>query len=210
MMKKIMAIVIVVAMLLTACGKKTKSAKKEKQRKQSDTQTEISVDLDSYTWEEVDVSQYFEEKSEVISVTSVLNSEKTQSEKEAVQELRNRGFDNCPIITEYTIDGELIESRNVSDMSAEKHPIYEAYFVTSENEIWIITLIDGTISATPSSYNFEHAGDVPVEVAESEEIASYDSTTNSIYLTVPKKEVLDVRVVDRIDAKTLESIELEG
>ena len=46
-------------------------------------------------------------------------------------------------------------------------------------------------------------------VSETEEIASYDSTTNSIYLSIPHEDALDVRIVERIDASTIESLDLE-
>ncbi|MBO4477091.1 MAG: hypothetical protein J5757_02055 [Lachnospiraceae bacterium] len=159
--------------------------------------------------ESLDVQKYFEERAEVISITPVKDSKNTLSEKDVVNELRERGFSDCSIMTCYSVDGSFIEAAEVSSGSSETHPIYDIYYVTSKNELWVITVIDGLFFAYPSSYNLEHMDKVPVEFSETRQIASYDSSTNSIYLTIPKETVLDVRVIDKIDAKTLESINLE-
>lgn len=159
--------------------------------------------------ESLDVQKYFEERAEVISVTPVKDSKNTLSEKDVVNELRERGFSDCSITTCYSVDGSFIEAAEVSSGSSDTHPIYDIYYVTSKNELWVITVIDGMFFAYPSSYNLEHLDKVPVEFSETKEIASYDGSTNSIYLTIPKETVLDVRVIDKIDAKTLESINLE-
>lgn len=156
-----------------------------------------------------DIEAYFEENSEIISVVSVKESPNTLSEKEAVEELKNRGFTEYPVFTNYNYDGEYNDASSVSETSDDKHPIYQTYFVTSKNELWVITSIDGTVSASPSSYNLAHADQVLVQVAEAEQIASYDCFSNSVYITIPKSTALDVRIVDRIDADTLESLDLE-
>ena len=157
-----------------------------------------------------DVRAYFEERAKIISVTPVKDSKNTKSEKEAVAELTARGFTEYPVISDYSIDGVLENSVNVSDDSSTMHPIYRTYFMTSEGDLWTITLVDGKVIATPSSYNLGHTGGVPIELSETGEIASYDLSTNSIYLTVPFDSTIDVRVVDRIDSATLESVDLEA
>ena len=162
------------------------------------------------TIEYPDIRAYFEERAEIISVTPVKDSKNTLSEQDAVEELRSRGFTQYPITSDYTIDGELEDDAAVSDDSSLKHPIYRTYFMSSENVLWSIALVDGKVIATPSSYNLEQTGGVPIEVSESEEIASYDLSTNSIYLTIPFDTTIDVRVVDRIDSETLDSFDLEG
>ena len=154
--------------------------------------------------------RYSEERAEIISVTPVKKSKYTLSEKDVVEEFEARGFTQYPVTTGYSYDGKYSDPVKISGSSTAKHPIYETYYVTSKNEIWVITALDGMILATPSSYNINNAGKVPVLVSESQEIASYDSTTNSIYLTMPKPEAVTVKVIDRIDAKAIESLSLEG
>ncbi|MCR5060654.1 MAG: hypothetical protein K6A80_06440 [Saccharofermentans sp.] len=156
-----------------------------------------------------DVQKYFEERAEIISVTPVKDSKNTLSEKSVVAEMIERGFDKYPITSRYSFDGTFGDQLNASNDSSDKHPIYETYYVTSQNDIWVISVIDGKYSAAPSSYNLLHETSVPVMVSETEEIASYDSTTNSIYLSIPHEDALDVRIVERIDASTIESLDLE-
>lgn len=160
--------------------------------------------------EDRDVKKYFEECAEIISVTPVKKSKYTLAEKDVVEALKARGFTQYSITTNYTYDGKYGDTAAVNGESSSKHPKYETYYVTSKNELWVITVIDRIITAYPSSYNNAHLGNVPILISETKEIASYDNTTNSIYLTIPKAEAVDVRIVDKIDAKTIESMKLEG
>ena len=157
-----------------------------------------------------DVKKYFEERAEIISVTPVKKSKNTLAEKDVVEALKARGFTQYAITTNYTYDGKYGDAAAVDGGSASKHPKYETYYVTTKKELWVITVIDGIITAYPSSYNNAHPENVPILVSETKEIASYDNTTNSIYLTIPKAEAADVRIVDQIDAKTIESMKLGG
>ena len=152
---------------------------------------------------------YFEERAEIISVIPVKDSPNTLSEQQVILALKARGLDQYPVTTRYSFDGEFGDSITASESSSDKHPIYETYFVTSKNEIWVITSINGTVTAYPVSYNLAHPDQVPIELSESEQIASYDYFTNSVYITKPKTSVLNVRVVKKIDIVTLESIDLE-
>ena len=157
-----------------------------------------------------DVKKYLEERAEIISVTPVKKSKYTLAEKDVVEALKARGFTQYAITTNYSYDGKYGDAAAVNGESASKHPKYETYYVTSKNELWVITVIDGIITAYPSSYNNAHLENTPILISETKEIASYDNTTNSIYLTIPKSDVLDVHIVDNIDAKTIESMKLEG
>ena len=160
--------------------------------------------------ETIDVRKYFEENADIKDVSAVRKSKNNYSEKEIISELEGRGFNAFPITTKYSIDGKFVGSKEASNSSTEMHPIYETYYSTPNGYMWIITVVDGTITAYPSTYNLDHVERTPVLVSESEEIVSYDSSTNSFYRTVPKNTTMIVRVVDRIDDKTLESLKLEG
>lgn len=175
-----------------------------------DVDQNFDNNTDNINTDEFDIKKYFEDRAEIISVIPVKDSTNTKSEKQVIQDLKERGFIEYPVNSRYTIDGELRNDITISESSSDKHPIYETYYVTSKNELWVITSIDGTVSAYPSSYNLSHENQVPIEISESEKIASYDCFTNSIYITKPKQSVLDVHVVERIDAETIESINLEA
>jgi hypothetical protein len=156
-----------------------------------------------------DVKAYFEERAEIVSITPVKDSKNTLSEKSVVAELKERGFNEYPITADYDINGGFDNPVDASEDSSVKHPMYMTYYETSDNELWVIHVVDGRFSANPASYNIEHTDIVPIKVSESEEIASYDASTNSIYITKPFDTTFDVRVVDRIDAETLEALDLE-
>lgn len=157
----------------------------------------------------INVDQYFKDNSEIKAVTGANKSKNLLSEKEAIKELESRGFKDYPVTTEYTINGEYGEIE-VSSNSSDKHPAYVTYYLSSKNELWVISIIDGSVLATPSSYNIDHSENVAIVLSESEEVVSYDGSKNKFYRTIPNKDVLDVRVVDKIDAETIEKINLEG
>lgn len=171
--------------------------------------TDYSIPSD-YSYEVPDIEEYFNENSMVLEVIPVSKSDDTLTEKDAIEIIKDRGFTDYEITTSYSIDGAYYDELEVSSTSSDLHPIYQTYYMTEKNGLWVISVIDGEITASPSYYNIEHSDKTPILASESKEIISYDSSTNSFYRTIPNDNVLDVRVVDIIDAKTLESIDLEG
>ena len=164
---------------------------------------------DEYVIEYPDVEEYFEENAKVIKVVPVTDSTDVYSEGDVTELLEKRGFTEYEITSAYSIDGVYDEPVEVSDSSETKHPMYETYYVSENDEVWTIMVIDGVIMAYPLSYNANYADKVPVVVSESDEIMSYDSSTNSFYKTIPNDDVMNVRVVDKIDAETLDSLTME-
>ncbi len=172
------------------------------------SEEDYSVPSDYYV-EYPDVEKYFEENSTVLEIVSVSNSKEVYTEKDVSELLESRGFTEYEITTTYSIEGKYFRDKEISNASSDKHPLYETYYVTENNMIWLISVINGCIMATPSSYNLANYDNVPVLVSESEDVVSYDSSTNSFYINIPNKDILDVRVVDKIDAKTLEAFSAE-
>ncbi len=157
-----------------------------------------------------DADEYFGENSDVISVISVKNSVGTMTEADTHEQLIERGFDQYSITTEYSVDGEYHEATDISDNSSQKHPIYQTYYVTSNEELWTITVVNGVVMATPVSYNMQSKRDARLIISETDTVMSYDSTTNQFYETVPKESVLIVKKVSRIDKETLENLSIEA
>lgn len=160
--------------------------------------------------EYVDVKNFFYENSKIVSIDAVKDSNTNLMEKDAIQLLKSRGFGDYPITTNYSINGIFEDTKKLSTSSTEYHPIYETYFYTTDGYLWVITVTDGTITAYPSTYNYEHLESVPIMVSESEVIVSYDSCTGSFYRTIPKETIMKVRIVDRVDVNALELLDLEG
>ena len=100
----------------------------------------------------------------------------------------------------------IINETEVQDGSAKKLPMYLNYYVTEKGDVWTIYVINGSVFAYPASYNLE--SDREMLVSESAEIVSYDNVTNQFYVTAPDNSII-IKVVDRIDAETLEKLTME-
>lgn len=76
--------------------------------------------------------------------------------------------------------------------------------------LWDISIIDGGIIATPASYILENnlpGGDI--EVVEKEVLTGFGSSLKKFYKYIPNEGTMHVKVVDRVDRKTLDSISNE-
>ena len=83
------------------------------------------------------------------------------------------------------------------------------FTISSNEELWTIIVLNGCIMANPVSFNVESDLGVQLIIAESDVISCYDSQTNMFYETIPNETELIVKVVDRIDAETLDSLTVE-
>lgn len=164
---------------------------------------------EEYVVEYPDVEEYYEENTDIVSVININDSLDTLSEEDVIDVLDDRGFNEFTISTDYSMDGMYYDPIEISDSSSDEHPMYETYYVNSSDEVWMIIVIDGQVMAMPFSYNFLNENVVPVIVSESEELVSYDSSTNRYYRTIPNDSVIDVRVVDTVNARTLDSLTSE-
>ena len=160
-------------------------------------------DLNAY----IDAEKYYEENSDIISTINAKKSEEVQTESEVSDFCRDRDFSMYPITYECSIEGEYQPAEEVSDSSKEKHPIYQTYYISSKKEMWTIDVINGNITAYPVMYNQDNGG-VQTIVAEKDTVVSYDIATNTYFENRPDKDAVNLIVVDRIDAETLEGIQL--
>lgn len=158
--------------------------------------------------EPVDVEEYYKEKSEIVASYDVKTSESIQSEKQAVEEMDDRGFGQFPVSYEYSMDGEYVKEQEASN-AKEEHPIYQTYYSSANGELWMIIVINGNVIANPISYNMQSERGAQLIFSESEVITGYDNSKNLFYETIPKESELIVHVVDRIDSDTLDSYTIE-
>ena len=152
---------------------------------------------------------YYRENSELLNVIDAKTSADNVTETDAASEFKERGFDQYPLEYNYTIDGEYLDDNEVSEASKDKHPMYYTYFTSESGEIWTVYLINGNISAYPTSYNMEADLKAELIVSESKNLMSYDAAENRFYETIPFDSAAVVKVVDRIDAETLNKLTLE-
>ncbi|MDE6662607.1 MAG: zinc ribbon domain-containing protein [Lachnospiraceae bacterium] len=188
----------IVAELLDIVGLKTMS---------NDSSEDINYE--NYKIEPLDADEYFQQHSQVMEEINVNDSNEVLTEAETVEILAERGFKDVPITTEYTMDGIYNDAYEISDASSVKHPIYETYYVSENDELWTIMVINGDVMAIPVSYNLQSTLGVQVIISESTSVTSYDSSTNKFYKNVPNESVMIVKVVEKIDAETLENLTIE-
>lgn len=175
--------------------------------KEEETSEEITSG--SYEVPTKDADEYYKNNSQIISETNAKDSDKVSTEKDIRKNLDARGFHDSSITYEYSMDGQYLESSEISDSSAEKHPMYTTYYVTENGDLWTIMEVNGTIVANPVFYNEQSELPVQLIISETDSIVSYDSAKNKFYETIPNQLTLIVKKVDKINAKTLEKLTIE-
>ena len=225
--KKIVVITIIIFVLLIGIGvgigvlmvHNEKNANVpnngEIQETQSATSTETTttdeeVDLGSnYEVPEFDAEAYFRENTTLKSTFDVASSQYIHTESEAYDSFVERGFDGSQVMYEYTMDGTYLGKNEISRSSSSKHPMYQVYYATTSGDIWMILEINGSFFATPITYNFSNAQNVPVILSETDTITSYDSSTNKFYVNIPNASQTVIKTVSKIDAETIEKLTSE-
>lgn len=129
-------------------------------------------------------------------------------EWEAYKEFSNRGFDANNVYAELNEEGEFGGRRTISQYSEDIHPIYCLSYISPNAEIWRVCLYQDQMVAYPYSYevNGGNAYGTETIISESEELSFYNSSKNEFEIRKPKKDEAEVKVVNRVDSKTLNSL----
>ena len=154
----------------------------------------------------VDAESYFRNRAAVLEKIPVRDSKSVESEEEILTNLGKRGFREEPVVYGYAMDGSFLGEVSITHPGAEKHPIYQTFYLTEDGRYWSISTINGAIVALPLFYNFLESTEVPVIISETEYVMTYDSVTNTFYKLIPKSNVRNVITVPLIDAETLEGL----
>ena len=213
----VFAIAVIITIVLEDKNVKTDDSNVEEEQIISDSRVsgDISIGstsdasmIDYEKYKEADT--YFSTYSKVLSVTGVEESNTIYSESEAQILFEEKGFNEFEGFTRYSIDGEYLETPiAISENSQDKHPLYESYYYNSNDELWIIYIIDNLVMASPVSYNIEKDLEVQVVFSEQDYVISYDGSTNKYYKNIPQESELIVFRVDKIDADLLNSLTME-
>lgn len=164
--------------------------------------------LEDVQIEHPDADTYYDQNAEVLATIEVTKSEDVLTEKEVERTLAERGFSDYSIWSEYSMDGEYYGAQEIVG-TEDKHPIYETYYVTGNNEMWTIIVTNDSVVANPVSFNMQSCLDAQVVFSETNVITSYDSVTNKFYESIPNESELIVYVVDKIDANTIDKLTIE-
>lgn len=131
---------------------------------------------------------------------------KLLTEAEACREYAARGFENVTVTACYDKDGNYLGDMEISDSGTEKHPYYEAGYLTPDGAIWIVTLMEDSFFASPFSFNAAGVWNVSHTVCENGSFFTYDGAANAYYQVTPDPNALVLKRVDRIDAETLDQL----
>ena len=164
----------------------------------------------SYQVPTPDADAYFNQISSIVSKTDAFTSPNVRTESQVYSDFYNRGLTITPVTTEYMMNGDLDEKKNISRYSSLTHPVYQTYYTTANNDLWLIVEINGAIMATPISYNATLESGYHIMLSETDTMTSYDSTSNQFYTVKPNSSEIDLRVVGTINAETLENYKLGG
>lgn len=155
---------------------------------------------------ETTAEEYYENNSTIINTCDVKKSKTVQSENQAIKALCDRGFDQEAVTYDYSIDGELLNDDKEATNCKEKHPIYHTYYTTPNEDVWMIDVVNGSITANPISYNLESDRGANLIFSETKEITGYSSKANTFYKTIPDESELIVKIVDKINSDTLDKL----
>ena len=157
----------------------------------------------------VDAEAYLSSVGTILAKEAATSSDSVRSEAETVSEMDERGFLQYPVMSGYSTDSRYTGDREASGSSAQKHPIYETYYVTENGDVWEIKTVNGLVMANPVTYNTEHYETALVLFSETGTIMSYDSQTNCFFELEPDPSVIRVIRLEHIDAETIEQLTSE-
>lgn len=167
---------------------------------------ESAINYENYKVEPPDAEEYFQENAEIVETVDTKNSSRVLTESGVTTMLKDRGLSGNPITANYSMEGEYSEDFEISDSSEVKHPTYQTYYQNESGELWIILVVEGDVVANPLSFNLQSSLGAQLIVSESDTVTSYDSTTNKYFRTKPKDSAVILRIVERVDATTLDTL----
>ena len=155
-----------------------------------------------------EVYEYYKENAEIIGVVDV-SPEETLSEAEVTKLLNEKGFTDYPITYNYSLSGDFNDAQEGDPSSEVKHPMYGTYYASNVGELWYITVVGKELYATPLSYNISENMSVQTIISSSDWIMGYDDEEDRFFKVIMKNTALIVKVVDKIDAETLDKLTTE-
>ena len=153
--------------------------------------------------------EYFWNNATVYSVINVSDSKDLQNGQETITLLDERGFNEYAVTYECSDTGEYQGKAEASDHLNDKSPMYQTYYISSNEEVWTIFVINGKIFANPVSYNLQSGLSAPLLISETKELTSYDYQDNLFLELIPDESVAIIKTVETINAETLDKLTIE-
>lgn len=183
---------------------------KEDVKANSNVSSSISASSDDSEINPIDAEKYYKENGEIISITDYKDAKELNSEKEVYTLLKERGFAENPIYTDFSENGEYLDQQEIDKNSDKKYPMYHTSYVSSNGDYWIIDVINGCITASSLNYSVTNEDKVQILFCESNDVIGYDNVSNKFFKTVPKENFMTLKKVSKINAQTLNQISEKG
>ena len=71
---------------------------------------------------------YYWDNAEVLEVINANDSKSVLTESQAIELLKDRGFEDCNVIYNYSMDGQYSDESDADENADTKHPMYKAYY----------------------------------------------------------------------------------
>ena len=212
MSKQKIIIVLIIILLLLLCTffvaySFIKNNHVQKSTSSNESQSTINNESYDKNQNELNGKDFYYKNSKVIKVEDFKASTSTYSESEIVSILLQRGFEK-EVEYDFSLDGELNEGV-ADEKSGIRHPNYLTIYLDSKNRVWSILVIGKSIIANPVDYNMENNTGIEVIVSETEAVWGIDYDNGKFYINIPNKDAERVIVVKRIDAKSLDELEIK-
>lgn len=158
---------------------------------------------------ESDLEGYDSSHCRLLDIIPAEESGAVQTEAEAHSAMEDLGLGICPLTYQYDMNGDYVGENEAEENSSAEHPMYQTLYLSKNEELWNVYMINGDVAAYPVSFNLESDLDAELILSASETITCYSEETNEFYDTIPYSSETIVEVVEKIDAETLDQLTVE-
>lgn len=195
MMKRINAIIVILAAVVSLCG--CDSGSEDINLLPPPTESSSETSFSAYDY-------YSENSEKIVSVEDAASYQNTLTASEALDIAVSRGFDQSALTYDLDITGKYLGTKEAEKGSEEKAPMYLTTYITENESVWYIYIVSDSITAYPVSYIHNNGIANEIIISERDELICYDDQENKYYVTVPKASVVKLVVEDEINAEMLE------
>lgn len=158
----------------------------------------------NYTPPTFDSDEYFNNKAESYTEHDVVSSSKLMSEKEAYMLLSERGFTIYPVLTNTDVYEGYCDEHEINPYASDVHPTYFTQYRTLNDDVWLISIVENSIFATPLSYN--NLNSTNLIFSETDTLTSYVATDNKFFINSPHSSAATLQTIEIINAESLEAV----
>ncbi len=154
----------------------------------------------------IDFKEMVLSNAQILEILESQDAMPYQSEENVALLFSQRGFDPNMVTYAYSTDGTFSPDSTIDVNSAEGHPTYTGYYLSSDEYLWTIQYCNESFYALPVSYRLSSNAECEIIVSETEYITAYDVDENSFYQYVPDKSACEIITISYINADALDKL----